>query len=154
VFVAELGATLTNLGSAPMLEAPPGSLLVFVILISGGFSTGTPGAVMAHAAAGTTLLLGCFGNCQFPDDYISGDVGANLIYQNFGGIPSPLPLIPQWLGGVFNNPLLAISNTNAGDRPSSPFGPLQLGAMSFDQTLNKPIWWNGAIWVDATGAAV
>lgn len=24
----------------------------------------------------------------------------------------------------------------------------------FDTTLNKPIWWNGTNWVDATGATV
>lgn len=29
-----------------------------------------------------------------------------------------------------------------------------LGYMYFDTTLGKPIWWNGAAWVDATGATV
>lgn len=28
------------------------------------------------------------------------------------------------------------------------------GASFFDATLNKPIWWNGANWIDATGAKV
>jgi len=29
-----------------------------------------------------------------------------------------------------------------------------LGTMYFDTTLNKPIWWNGTVWIDATGATV
>ena len=29
-----------------------------------------------------------------------------------------------------------------------------LGAMSFDTTLGKPIWWNGTNWIDATGTIV
>ena len=28
------------------------------------------------------------------------------------------------------------------------------GLMYFDKTLNKPVWWKGSGWVDATGAAV
>lgn len=28
------------------------------------------------------------------------------------------------------------------------------GGLYFDQTLNKPIWWNGASWVDANGSTV
>lgn len=28
------------------------------------------------------------------------------------------------------------------------------GFQYFDTTLNKPIWWNGSAWVDATGAEV
>ena len=28
------------------------------------------------------------------------------------------------------------------------------GFMIFDRTLNKPIWWNGTTWVDATGTSV
>lgn len=37
-----------------------------------------------------------------------------------------------------------------GSRPSSP----SVGQMYFDTTLGKPIWHNGANWVDATGTAV
>ena len=37
-----------------------------------------------------------------------------------------------------------------GSRPS----PSLAGAHYFDTTLNKPIWWNGSVWKDATGATV
>ena len=29
-----------------------------------------------------------------------------------------------------------------------------VGASFFDTTLNKPIWWKGAVWIDATGTTV
>ena len=32
--------------------------------------------------------------------------------------------------------------------------PSQAGTMIWDSTISKPIWWNGAAWEDATGAAV
>lgn len=28
------------------------------------------------------------------------------------------------------------------------------GYMAYDDTLNKPIWWNGAEWKDANGTTV
>lgn len=31
---------------------------------------------------------------------------------------------------------------------------VSIGFMYFDTTLGKPIWWKGAVWVDATGATV
>lgn len=36
------------------------------------------------------------------------------------------------------------------DRPTG----IAVGFQYFDTTLNKPIWWNGSAWVDATGATV
>ena len=41
--------------------------------------------------------------------------------------------------------------TGASD--SRPTGIAE-GFQYFDTTLNKPIWWNGSAWVDATGATV
>ncbi|MDF3904705.1 hypothetical protein [Paracoccus sp. AS002] len=41
-------------------------------------------------------------------------------------------------------------STTTAARPTNP----QLGEINFDTTLGKPIWWNGAAWVDATGAGV
>lgn len=38
-------------------------------------------------------------------------------------------------------------------RPTS-IGAYHKGLQFFDETLNKPIWWNGANWVDSTGATV
>lgn len=53
----------------------------------------------------------------------------------------------QRTAGVVNNPDFG---TTAG-RPASQ---LVVGQTYFDVTLDKPIWWQGAHWVDATGATV
>lgn len=37
-----------------------------------------------------------------------------------------------------------------GSRPT----PTIVGQVFFDTTLGKPVWWRGAVWVDATGATV
>lgn len=42
------------------------------------------------------------------------------------------------------------SSGTTANRPTT----LTTGYMYFDTTLNKPIWWNGTSWRDATGAAV
>ena len=36
------------------------------------------------------------------------------------------------------------------DKPATPV----TGMMYFDTTLNKPVWYNGSNWVDATGNKV
>ena len=30
----------------------------------------------------------------------------------------------------------------------------EIGYTYFDETIGKPIWWNGSAWVDSTGASV
>ena len=38
------------------------------------------------------------------------------------------------------------------NRPNTNYLPI--GFQYFDITLNKPIWWNGTVWIDATGQEV
>ena len=45
---------------------------------------------------------------------------------------------------------LVLSGTTV-NRPTIPAGSIRTGIMYFDTTLGKPIWWNGSVWVDATG---
>ena len=46
---------------------------------------------------------------------------------------------------------IALENLNSGDyRPIN----VNKGTSFFDNTVNKPIWWTGTKWVDATGADV
>jgi hypothetical protein len=47
-------------------------------------------------------------------------------------------------------------NTNIGQAGATSTRPTlhQPGESFFDTTLNKPIWWNGSHWVDATGTIV
>ena len=46
-------------------------------------------------------------------------------------------------------------NNNGNNRPSNLTNSYKdIGFMYFDATLNKPIWWDGTKWIDATGSAV
>ena len=46
-----------------------------------------------------------------------------------------------------------IQTTKNGNTSSRPTG-IDVGCMYYDTTLNKPIWWNGTVWRDATGTTV
>ena len=43
---------------------------------------------------------------------------------------------------------------NTGTTSQRPQIGLVVGFQYFDTTLNKPIWWTGTKWVDATGTEV
>ena len=47
---------------------------------------------------------------------------------------------------------LRIQKYSTSDRPT--LDASQIGVQIFDSTINRPIWWNGSAWVDATGATV
>lgn len=51
---------------------------------------------------------------------------------------------------IYNTKLLDYDNGGSNNRPQTPF----VGQLYFDTTLNKPIYWTGSKWVDATGADV
>lgn len=57
--------------------------------------------------------------------------------------------------GQTDGPLLlsSVSGSSA-ERPTTISGNDYKGYQFFDTTLNKPIWYNGSGWVDATGASV
>ena len=72
-----------------------------------------------------------------------GEVG--LILDNVGfkigdGVNNwnDLPLLGIILSGTMSQ------------RPTN----VKTGSIYFDTTLNKPIWWNGSVWVDAIGQKV
>lgn len=46
--------------------------------------------------------------------------------------------------------VVAPASGATGSRPT----PTIVGQVFFDTTLGKPVWWKGAVWVDATGATV
>ena len=53
----------------------------------------------------------------------------------------------EYLDGT---PANASKKGNTSNRPSE----INIGFQYYDSTLNKPIWWTGSAWVDATGAEV
>lgn len=63
---------------------------------------------------------------------------------NGATINIPEGSVLNFQGGSFNN------GTFIYNRPTK----VNIGFSHFDTTLNKPIWWNGSKWVDATGTTV
>jgi hypothetical protein len=67
-------------------------------------------------------------------------------------------------GATDNNDFLAVRRIRIREIDASiPYGPTasrpvysshEIGKSFFDTTLNKPIWWNGSVWKDATGTTV
>lgn len=53
----------------------------------------------------------------------------------------------QRIAAVFNNP-------DFGGTGSRPTTQRTVGQFYFDTTLGQPVWWNGSVWVDATGTPV
>lgn len=56
----------------------------------------------------------------------------------------------QKFASVVNAAMSSVDYGSTGARPSGP----RVGNTYFDVTLNKPVWWNGTHWVDATGTNV
>lgn len=145
---------LQNNGAIPMIEVAAGDLFVLGIILNGTLLV--PGAApIFNIGAGAVVIIGATGDTIIDNGWLTGSVGSTLLYQNGGGIPSPLPLNAGFAGSTLQNILLGTSCTDPTTRPVNPFGSLAIGATIFDQSLGttgKPIWWDGTQWVDAAGA--
>lgn len=73
------------------------------------------------------------------------------IIQNINPITNNRGLY-VYVGGGKYNLISGIDSCEKTTRPSNTDMPI--GFMTFDTTLNKPIWWTGSSWVDATGTQV
>lgn len=89
------------------------------------------------------------------------------LVKNTGGVPSPeagvqyynrdwdVPLF--WDGTIFRNALGYIAGPLKGttaQRPALTDSSKCIGYIYYDTTINKPIWWTGDKWIDATGTPV
>lgn len=62
--------------------------------------------------------------------------------------------LPQFASAVvqmFQRVASAVNNPDAGATADRPASQLVVGQIYFDTTLGKPVWWSGAVWVDASG---
>ncbi len=73
---------------------------------------------------------------------IGVDFNGQELVLNFNDSGAGMVIKPQILSGSSDN------------RATLYNSPLLNGTFYFDTTLNKPIWWTGTNWVDATGATV
>ena len=57
----------------------------------------------------------------------------------------------QFFSQVFT---ICLATSQSGITANRPVRTLYIGRFYFDTTLGKPIWYDGAGWVDATGTSV
>jgi hypothetical protein len=94
------------------------------------------GSLQVGPDAGPNLVLTLSEACSIGDEFLS-TTGITPTLEFVSGI------------GIFD----PTSSTGAGATGNRPAGPT-VGAQFYDTTLGKPIWWNGAVWKDASGATV
>lgn len=104
-----------------------------------GWYCSITGAVFDNAALGVNSprVVG-----QIPDLYTGSGSGNNKWRFMGTGIKVP------------NSSTVSTGSGATASRPASLGAGAGVGSMWFDTTLNKPIWWDGAAWRDATGAVV
>lgn len=107
--------------------------------------------ITAKVPDGLTPFAGMFMVEVFADDYVDADkfvIGDPYTYDAAAGLTFKIPYAGGGKGTTAFRP--AVSSTG--------YTEIVRGADYYDTTLNKPIWWNGAVWVDAAeerqGAAV
>lgn len=85
--------------------------------------------------------------CLFSTANFSFDLSTKLVTIKPGGVGAT---------ELVDGAVTPIKTTPAGGTTASrPTGLNRVLYMNyFDATLNKPIWWNGSNWVDATGTTV
>lgn len=100
-------------------------------------------------------------------------IGAHTILIYFQELSDCIKSVTMQGTWKYNNPIRSDDGTiyfNLGDGAKDAFGyPVaqhkgtsrpsglssdNVGFQFFDISLNKPIWWNGTAWVDATGTPV
>jgi hypothetical protein len=91
---------------------------------------------------------GLFGTNSIPDLSADDKAYGSLLLVRDGSGKDRLAYLKGPYG--WRNVLVSKAAATTG-RPTSGIGN---GYMMFDTTLNKPIWWNGTDWVDATGTVV
>ena len=82
---------------------------------------------------------------RFPDNKVKIELDVT-----FTGTFFRLPVLYIPFYGPMSDNVAFVST----ERPRFFTGTMHPGVMIFDKTLNKPIWWKGDGWVDATGATV
>jgi len=165
------GAQIQGDGTLEPIDIPDNGTLSLICYRGGGL--GNYGVAPVKVEAVGIFNLYALVGAKFPSLHIngapvvSGTGTFNLFYDaslDTGGDPLITPA--NWYdgnppAGIFTGTYNAIPIDNAaylnpsqGPTASRPTGALT-GQMYFDTTLaagaGKPIWWNGATWVDATG---
>jgi hypothetical protein len=136
----ELGTAQSDAGGFQAVQAGPNSIL-YIVALSGGLSLDTfqPAGWIGSDATGAIGWMHD-GSMAFPPNFWTG-YHPGILGPNFN-------MALGQCGGMGPTLFRPVDQTTA--------GPPSVGCMYLDTDLGAnaglPIWWTGAIWVDATGA--
>ena len=80
------------------------------------------------------------------DVYLDGSVNPIYVVKNAGQA--------GFLRGIHDNAYWKLNLIPQGTTANRPTVGISVGLMYFDTTLQKPVWWSGSVWKDATGTTV
>lgn len=143
------GAVIANRGTHSMIEIPADGFGDFAVINQSRISAEPDRIFALGTNAELFLQVTLGGTGSFSDGFVSGGASATLAYFHDGSMQSPLPVNAGFTGTTTNTPIQGTGGTTA-ERPT---GSLNAGTVFFDTTIvpNRPVFWTGAAWVDATG---
>jgi hypothetical protein len=139
-------ASLENQTATPMIEVTAGNTVAIhlhlLAALRGNVVNATGGILGIIVTDGAELDDGC----------ATGAPGATLGYIHDGSISFPTT---AGFGTLANLPFGQDGGYGPTSfRPQGLFQPVKTGCAYFDTTINKMIWFNGTLWIDAAGAPV
>lgn len=151
--------TLRNSGTVPLVTSGPstgGPGIVLASFENGGIAAGSAPIMNIEAGAvAIFLVIGAFNiGDVVPSSLVSGPLSASLWLVHDGSLSFPFPAQPAFLGSLLNLPLGCSPSGGPTALRPAPIFPLSTGVSYFDTGIVPPrtVWWDGAAWVDATGA--
>lgn len=158
VFFIQLAAQLANFGTFPLMRCTAASFVIFGIDFQGHGFDPTSTAPIIDLDLGT--LTGAFINfgspqLEFPNGAVTGDPTSTFLLVHDGTLPGVGPFFsPGFAGTLINNPAGIPGGAGPSSfRPLPALWPIPIGCCFFDTTIAppRPIFWDGAQWVDANG---
>jgi len=153
----EGGTVIAQLGSTVSPVNGKVNLTQCVGYFAGNVQSEEPTVPGIYVDADVTFIYAyvqALGSTGMPANQLGSGAGATIVM--IGDCSQTIQDQPLVLGTlqVQRNSQDAMMQAVATTTAARPTFNLQVGDRCFDTDLGKPIWWNGADWVDATGTVV
>jgi len=145
------GAVISNLGSVPLVQVSGGNYFVFGLYLSSTQAVPPSTAPIVNGSTGAViigagLLIGPFGG--FPDNWVTGDVTCNLIYQN--GPDAQISISTPGYLGATSVSAVAVGGDLSGTLPSPTVTKIRNTPISaVAPTTGQYFVYNGTQWEGA-----